>query len=124
MALAWIARLGADGARGHAIEYAGEAVRALSMEGRLTLCNMSIEGGGRFGMVAPDDTTFAYAEGRAYAPKGADWDRAVADWTALRSDDGATFDREEVIDALNACVAAYGLADAVSVAQEIDPQPA
>jgi len=60
---------------------------------------MSIEGGGRFGMVAPDDTTFAYARGRAYAPKGADWDRAVADWAALRSDDGATFDREEVIDA-------------------------
>ncbi len=99
MALAWISRLGADGARGHAIEYAGEAVRALSMEGRLTLCNMSIEGGGRFGMVAPDDTTFAYARGRAYAPKGVDWDRAVADWAALRSDDGATFDREEVIDA-------------------------
>ncbi len=99
MALAWIARLGADGARGHAIEYAGDAVRALSMEGRLTLCNMSIEGGGRFGMVAPDETTFAYAEGRAYAPKGADWDRAVAYWAALRTDDSATFDREEVIDA-------------------------
>ena len=99
MALGWIARLGADGARGHAIEYAGSAVRALSMEGRMTLCNLSIEGGGRFGMVAPDDTTFAYVEGRPFAPKGAEFARAVDLWRTLRSDEDAGFDREEVIDA-------------------------
>ena len=73
MALAWIARLGADGARGHAIEYAGDAVRALSMEGRMTLCNLSIEGGARLGMVAPDETTFAYLKDRPFAPMGAEW---------------------------------------------------
>jgi 3-isopropylmalate/(R)-2-methylmalate dehydratase large subunit len=93
MALHWIARLGTGGAQGHAIEYAGSAVEALSMEGRLTLCNLSIEGGARFGMVAPDETTFAYLEGRPNAPKGADWEKAVADWRALRSDPGAPFER-------------------------------
>ena len=76
MALGWIAELGADGARGHAVEYAGSAVRGLSMEGRMTLCNLSIEGGARFGMIAPDETTFAYLEGRRFAPKGAAWDAA------------------------------------------------
>jgi 3-isopropylmalate/(R)-2-methylmalate dehydratase large subunit len=99
IALAIIARIHADGAQGHAIEYAGSAIRALSMEGRLTLCNLSIEGGGRCGMVAPDATTFAYLEGRPYAPKGGDLDRAVAAWSALPSDADAEFDREVVLDA-------------------------
>lgn len=94
MALNWISQLGTGGAQGHAIEYAGAAVEALSMEGRLTLCNLSIEGGARFGMVAPDEVTFAYLEGRPFAPKGDAWDKAVADWRALRSDEGAQFDRE------------------------------
>ncbi|GGK17452.1 3-isopropylmalate dehydratase large subunit [Salinarimonas ramus] len=97
MALAWIARLGADGARGHAIEYAGSAVRALSMEGRLTLCNLSIEGGGRLGMIAPDATTIGYLEGRPFAPKGETFARAAEDWLALASDADAAFDREFVI---------------------------
>ncbi|MEM7528894.1 MAG: 3-isopropylmalate dehydratase large subunit [Pseudomonadota bacterium] len=99
LALGWIARLGADGARGYAIEYAGSAVRSLSMEGRLTLCNLSIEGGGRFGMVAPDAATFDYVAGRPFAPEGASLERAVAQWTALSTDAGAAFDREETIDA-------------------------
>jgi len=99
MALGWIARLGADGARGHAIEYAGEAVRALSMEGRMTLCNMSIEGGGRLGMVAPDAVTFGYVQGRPYAPQGVLWDRAMDEWCGLVSDTDAAFDSEVVIDA-------------------------
>ena len=86
IALAIIARIRADGAQGHAIEFAGSAIRALSMEGRLTLCNMSIEAGGRCGMVAPDATTFAYLKGRPFAPKGADFDRAVEAWSALTSD--------------------------------------
>ena len=98
-ALGWIARLGADGAHGHAIEYAGSAVRALSMEGRMTLCNLSIEGGGRLGMIAPDETTLAYLEGRPRAPAGDEWQRACAEWLALTSDDGAAFDREVTIDA-------------------------
>jgi 3-isopropylmalate/(R)-2-methylmalate dehydratase large subunit len=99
MALAWIAKLGADGARGHAIEYAGAAVRGLSMEGRMTLCNLSIEGGARFGMIAPDETTFAYVKGRPYAPAGTDWDRAEAAWRGLVSDADAPFDREVRLDA-------------------------
>jgi len=94
LALAWIARLGADGARGHAIEYAGDTVRGLSMEGRMTLCNLSIEGGARFGMVAPDQTTFDYVAERPFAPKGEAWDRAVDSWQMLPSDDDAAFDRE------------------------------
>ena len=98
LALFWIAQLGADGARGHAIEYAGPVVEDLSMEGRMTLCNLSIEGGARCGMVAPDEVTFAYVEGRPFAPKGADWDRAIADWRALASDAGAVFDREVTLD--------------------------
>ena len=97
VALAWIARLGADGARGHAIEYAGAAVRALSMEGRLTLCNLSIEGGGRFGMVAPDGTTIDYLRGRPYAPSGGAWDRAVEAWAGLAGNGDAAFDREVTI---------------------------
>lgn len=98
LALSWIAELGADGARGHAIEYAGPVVEALSMEGRMTLCNLSIEGGARCGMVAPDDVTFAYVEGRPFAPTGAAWDRAVKDWRALATDAAATFDREVTLD--------------------------
>ena len=92
--LAIIAKMGAAGATGHAVEFAGSAIRALSIEGRLTLCNMTIEGGGRSGTVAPDDTTYQYLHGRPYAPKGADWDNALADWRTLPSDDGATFDTE------------------------------
>jgi 3-isopropylmalate/(R)-2-methylmalate dehydratase large subunit len=97
MALHWIAELGADGAQGHAVEYAGAAVRALSMEGRMTLCNLSIEGGARMGMIAPDDVTFAYLRGRPFAP--ADWDAAVADWRKLHSDADSVFDREARFDA-------------------------
>ena len=99
IALAIIAHIGADGAQGHAIEYAGSAITALSMEGRLTLCNLSIEAGGRTGMVAPDASTFAYLKGRPYAPKGAAFDRAVEDWAALVSDKDAVFDREVTLDA-------------------------
>ncbi|WP_306118931.1 MULTISPECIES: 3-isopropylmalate dehydratase large subunit [unclassified Roseitalea] len=99
MALNWIATLGADGARGHAIEYDGSAVRALSVEGRLTLCNLSIEGGARCGMVAPDETTLDWLHGRAYAPQGEHWDRAVAQWRALATDPAAMFDREVALDA-------------------------
>lgn len=99
LALAWIAKLGADGARGHAIEYTGPAVRALSMEGRMTLCNLSIEGGARFGMIAPDMTTFEYVKGRPFAPSGADWDRAVELWSALPSDADADFEAEVSLDA-------------------------
>src|SRR5690242_11369298 len=86
IALAIIARIRADGAQGHAIEFAGGAIRALSVEGRLTLCNLSIEAGARCGMVAPDATTFAYLKGRPFAPKGDDFDRAVEAWSALTSD--------------------------------------
>ena len=99
VALNWIARLGADGARGHAVEYAGSAVRALSMEGRMTLCNLSIEGGARFGMVAPDAVTLDYVKGRPFAPAGADWDRAAQAWAMLATDPGAEFDREVTLHA-------------------------
>ena len=92
--LAIIARIGAAGATGHAIEYAGSAIGALSMEARLTICNMTIEAGGRAGMIAPDATTFAYLKGRPFAPQGVAWDRAVAAWQGLASDPGAPFDRE------------------------------
>src|SRR5512146_2716985 len=84
LALGIIGRIGTDGATGHVIEYAGEAVRALTMEGRMTLCNMSIEAGARAGMVAPDETTFAYLRGRRFAPKGAAWDEAAAYWQTFR----------------------------------------
>jgi 3-isopropylmalate/(R)-2-methylmalate dehydratase large subunit len=94
IALAIIAQVGADGAQGHAIEFAGSAITALTMEGRMTLCNMSIEAGGRCGMVAPDATTYSYVKGRPYAPSGAAFDQAVEAWSALVSDDGASFDRE------------------------------
>jgi 3-isopropylmalate/(R)-2-methylmalate dehydratase large subunit len=96
--LAAIGRLGVDGGVGHVVEYAGPAIEALSMEGRMTICNMTIEGGARAGMVAPDDTTFAYLEGRPAAPKGADWERALDRWRAFHTDDDAVFDRELEID--------------------------
>jgi 3-isopropylmalate/(R)-2-methylmalate dehydratase large subunit len=99
IALAVIACIGADGARGHAVEFAGSAIAALSMEGRMTLCNMSIEAGGRCGMVAPDTTTFGYLRGRPYAPRDAAFDRAVEAWSKLASDAGAVFDREVALDA-------------------------
>ena len=99
LVLAIIARLGVGGGTGHVIEYLGEAVRALSMEGRMTLCNMSIEAGARAGMVAPDETTFAWLKGRPRAPQGKAWDEAVARWRALPSDPGARYDREITIDA-------------------------
>ncbi len=92
--LAIIAKIGAAGAVGHVIEYSGSAIRSLSIEGRLTVCNMSIEAGGRAGMVAPDDKTIAYLEGRPFAPKEAEWDKAVAFWRGVPSDEGATFDRD------------------------------
>jgi 3-isopropylmalate/(R)-2-methylmalate dehydratase large subunit len=91
--LAIIGEIGTGGGIGHIIEYRGSAIRSLSMEGRMTVCNMSIEAGARAGMVAPDDTTFAYLEGRPFAPKGAAWDEAVAEWNTLVTDDDATFDK-------------------------------
>jgi 3-isopropylmalate/(R)-2-methylmalate dehydratase large subunit len=97
--LAIIARIGTGGGIGHVIEYRGSAIRALSMEGRMTLCNMSIEAGAKAGLVAPDDTTFEYLKGRANAPKGEQWAAAVADWRTLTTDPGAMFDTEVVIDA-------------------------
>jgi 3-isopropylmalate/(R)-2-methylmalate dehydratase large subunit len=90
--LAIIRKIGVSGGIGHVIEYRGDVIRSLSMEGRMTVCNMSIEGGARAGLVAPDDTTFAYVEGRPFAPKGADWEQALDRWRALPTDDGATYD--------------------------------
>ncbi|MCC6904578.1 MAG: 3-isopropylmalate dehydratase large subunit [Anaerolineae bacterium] len=97
--LAVIAKIGVGGGTGYVFEYRGEAIRALSMEERMTICNMSIEGGARAGMVAPDDKTFEYVAGREYAPKGAAWDKALAYWKTLPTDEGATYDAEIVIDA-------------------------
>ena len=95
-----IGRIGTDGATGCVIEYAGSAIRALSMEGRMTVCNMSIEAGARAGMIAPDETTFAWLKGRPFAPEGAAWETAVAEWRKLASDEGAQYDRELVIPAI------------------------
>jgi 3-isopropylmalate/(R)-2-methylmalate dehydratase large subunit len=95
-----IGRIGTDGATGYVIEFAGSAIRALSMEGRMTVCNMSIEAGARAGMIAPDETTFEWLKGRPFAPKGAAWDEAVAEWRKLATDEGAKFDRELVIPAV------------------------
>ena len=97
--LAIIARIGTDGAVGHVVEYAGPAIAAMSVEERLTVCNMSIEAGARAGMVAPDDTTYRYLEGRPFAPSGALWDRALAYWRTLPTDEGARFDAEVTVDA-------------------------
>jgi 3-isopropylmalate/(R)-2-methylmalate dehydratase large subunit len=99
LALGIIGQIGTDGATGHAVEYAGPAVRALSMEGRMTLCNMSIEAGARAGMVAPDETTIAYVKGKRFAPRGEEWEKAVAHWRTLPTDDGAVFDKVVEIDA-------------------------
>jgi 3-isopropylmalate/(R)-2-methylmalate dehydratase large subunit len=97
--LSIIGKIGTAGATGHVIEYAGTTITGLSMEGRLTVCNMSIEAGARAGMIAPDDTTFQYLDGRPYSPKGQDWDSALARWRRLPSDPGASFDREVALDA-------------------------
>jgi len=99
LALGIIGRIGTDGATGHVVEYAGEAVRALSMEGRMTLCNMSIEAGARAGMVAPDETTLAYLRGRRFSPQGSAWEEAAAYWESLPTDPDAQFDRRVEIDA-------------------------
>ncbi|HLE70452.1 MAG TPA: 3-isopropylmalate dehydratase large subunit, partial [Vicinamibacteria bacterium] len=97
--LAIIREIGVDGGIGHAIEYRGSAIEALSMEERMTVCNMSIEGGARAGLIAPDETTFQYLEGRPQSPKGRDWDRAVSDWKGLPTDPGAPYDRTVFLDA-------------------------
>lgn len=97
--LAVIAKIGANGGQGYVLEYRGSAIRALSMEGRMTICNMSIEAGARAGMVAPDQTTFDYLKGRPHAPQGDDWDEAVAYWKTLPTDEGAVFDAEVFLDA-------------------------
>ncbi len=99
MILGIIGRIGVDGAVGHVIEYTGEAVRSLSMEGRMTVCNMSIEAGARAGLIAPDDTTFDYVRGRPFAPQGAEWEEALDYWRTLPTDLGAKYDRTVVIDA-------------------------
>ena len=126
MALAMIAQIGADGGQGYAVEFAGDAVRALSMEGRMTLCNMAIEAGARVGMIAPDETTFAYLEGRERAPQGDDWDAAVARWRELPSDPDASFDKEVTVDAgaLRPMIT-YGVSpDAAAPVTGNAPQPA
>ncbi len=97
--LAIIARLGIEGGTGHVFEYTGGAIRSLDMEARMTVCNMSIEGGARAGMIAPDETTFEYLEGRPFSPRGSDWDRAVERWSSFKSDPGAEYDRSIVMDA-------------------------
>lgn len=101
VALYIMSQLSTSGATGYFVEYAGSAIRSLSMEGRLTLCNLSIEMGARGGLVAPDEVTFAYIKGKPFAPKGEDWDRAVEEWHKLRSDDDAVFDKEVTFDAAN-----------------------
>ncbi|MET1052424.1 MAG: 3-isopropylmalate dehydratase large subunit [Mycetocola sp.] len=97
--LAVIAKIGTGGGQGYVLEYRGSAIRSLSMEGRMTICNMSIEAGARAGMVAPDETTYAYLKGRPHAPQGEDWDAAVSYWNTLPTDEGATFDAEVFLDA-------------------------
>jgi 3-isopropylmalate/(R)-2-methylmalate dehydratase large subunit len=99
LVLAIIGQIGTSGGSGHIIEYRGSAIRGLSMEGRMTVCNMSIEAGARAGMIAPDDTTFAFLEGRDHAPKGVAWEAALAEWHALPTDAGAVFDKEVTLDA-------------------------
>src|SRR6201987_416179 len=103
LALGIVGHIGTDGATGHVIEYAGEAVRGLSMEGRMTLCNMSIEAGARAGLVAPDDTTFAYVQGKRFAPRDGEWEKAVHYWRSLPTDNGAAFDKVIQIDAAQLC---------------------
>ena len=99
--LALISEIGTGGGQGHMVEYRGEAIEKMSMEGRMTICNMSIEWGARVGMVASDETTFTYLKDRPHAPRGAQWDKAVAYWRTLRTDDDAIFDAEIHVDASN-----------------------
>jgi 3-isopropylmalate/(R)-2-methylmalate dehydratase large subunit len=124
--LAIIARIGIGGGTGHVIEYTGSAIRAMSMESRMTVCNMSIEAGARAGMIAPDDTTFAYLAGRPGAPTGAAWDAAVSRWCALATDDGAVYDRSVTIDAAKiAPMISYGTNPEMSIAVDAQvPTPA
>src|SRR5450755_750314 len=103
LALGIIGQIGTDGATGHVIEYAGSAVRGLSMEGRRTLCNMSIEAGARAGMIAPDETTIAYVKGKRFAPQGAEWEKTLAHWRTLPSDPGARYDKVIEIDGAQVC---------------------
>lgn len=123
--LALIAEIGTGGGTGHTIEYRGEAIRNLSMEARMTLCNMTIEAGARAGLIAPDQVTFDYLKGRDFSPTGEAWDRAVADWQTLRTDDGASFDKEVTLDVSGlAPMITYGTDPAMGIA--IDgtiPQP-
>lgn len=124
--LAIIGEIGTAGGTGYVIEYAGEAIRALSMEGRMTICNMSIEGGARAGLIAPDETTFAYVKDKPRAPKGAAWDQALAFWKTLTTDEGAHYDKVVVLDAANLPpIVSWGSSpeDVVSV-QGIVPDPA
>jgi len=124
--LAIIAKIGTAGATGYAVEYAGPAIRALSMEGRLTVCNMSIEAGARAGMIAPDEKTCAYLEGREFSPTGAHWEKALAFWRSLPTDDGARFDREVTLDATTlAPMVTWGTSpeEAASIAAAV-PDPA
>jgi 3-isopropylmalate/(R)-2-methylmalate dehydratase large subunit len=124
--LAIIAKIGAAGAVGHLIEYCGSTIRGLTMEGRFTVCNMSIEAGARAGIVAPDDRTFEYLYGRPYAPQGADWDRAVQRWNLVRSDDDASFDREVTLQAHEiAPMLTWGTSpeDALAIGERV-PDPA
>ena len=124
--LAIIARIGIGGASGHAVEYCGSTIRAMSIEARLTICNMSIEAGARIGMVAPDDATYDYLHGRPYAPQGADWTRALEYWRTLPSDDDARFDRELALDAASlAPMVSWGTSpeDSAPVTERI-PDPA
>ncbi len=125
MALAVIAALGSGGGTGYVIEYAGEAVRALGMEERMTLCNMTIEAGARAGMIAPDDVTYAWLKGRNYAPKGDDWQKAVADWKTLKSDDNAAYDAEIMLEArLIAPMITFGPSpDQAMAVDSITPHP-
>lgn len=125
LTLAIIAHTGTAGGTGHVIEYSGEAIRDLSMEGRMTLCNMAIEGGARAGLVAPDEKTYAYLKGRPKAPKGADWDAAVAYWKTLHSDEGAHFDKVIEIDATSiAPIVTWGTSpeDAIAITDSV-PEP-
>jgi 3-isopropylmalate/(R)-2-methylmalate dehydratase large subunit len=126
VALGIIGRIGTDGATGYVIEYAGSAIRSLSMEGRMTLCNMSIEAGARAGMIAPDETTFAYLKGKKFAPQGAEWDTAVAEWRELATDEGATYDRELIIPAIElAPYVTWGTSPGMVVAvTDVVPDPA
>ncbi|MBM3503703.1 MAG: 3-isopropylmalate dehydratase large subunit [Alphaproteobacteria bacterium] len=124
--LAIIGKIGTNGGNGHVIEYAGSTIRSLSIEERLTVCNMSIEAGARAGMIAPDDTTFAYIEGRPFAPKGADWKRSVDYWKTLPSDSGATFAREVALDAAAlAPMVTWGTSpEDVAAVTDVVPDPA